>query len=354
MRTIWIIVYLFTICCSLAYAADTPTFTITDGILGPCKIKLAVPAKWNGQLLLLAHGRVADAMPLSADFSADSPLITGLLKDGWLIAATSYRRNGYIIDDAVADMEGLRQHVIEKYGQPKRVFLEGGSMGGDIVVLLAERYPDHYAGALSAGAALAFAPKKYTFAPTIPILFLCTPDEIADKREYVAKAKAAPVPPVLWSVKREGHCRFNEQEEQAAFRGLLAFADSGKAETEKDITVELPPPPSTALFENGAATAAIKKIYQPSGSLFTAFVKADFDKLGIKRGTRFTLTSGEKTVAVLYGNNYSDVPTGGWIAFVQEDGYLRIARNWASANEILGCKEGESLTIIPAREKQDK
>ena len=243
MRKIWIIVYLLILCCAIAYAAETPEVTISESTLGPCKIKLAVPTKWNGQLLLLAHGRMADNMPLSADFSVDSLLNASLLKEGWLIAATSYRRNGYIIDDAVADMEQLRQYIIEKYGQPKRIFLEGGSMGGDIVVLLAERYPGNYSGVLSAGAALVFAPQKYTFAPVVPILFLCTPDEIADKREYVAKAKDAPVPPVLWYVTREGHCRFNDQEEQVAFRGLLAFVEKGKSETEKDITIETPPRP---------------------------------------------------------------------------------------------------------------
>ena len=78
----------------------------------------------------------------------------------------------------------------------------------------------------------------------------------------------------------------------------------------------------------------------PAGSLATAFVKADFDKLDIKRGTRFSLTAGEKTVSVLYGNNYNDVPNGDWIAFIQEDGYLRIARNWRVPMKFWGVKMG--------------
>ncbi|HEY3377162.1 MAG TPA: SAM hydroxide adenosyltransferase [Armatimonadota bacterium] len=327
------------------YAADTTAVTVSEGVLGPCLIKLAVPAKWNGQLLLIAHGMRGDKEPLSADFSTETLLFKTLLQDGWLIASTSYRRNGYIIDDALEDIDLLRKHVIATYGQPKRILLVGGSMGGDIVVLLAERHPDQYAGALSEGAALVFAPKKYTFAPSVPILFLCTPDEIADKRDYIAKAKATPLCPVLWYVKREGHCRFNDQEELAAFRGLLSFADSGKCNTEKDITVEVPPPPSTAIFADGAAKANISKIYANSGSLDTALVKADFDKLGIKRGTRFNLTCQQTTVSVLYGVSYSDVPTGDWIAFVMTDGYVRIARNWANANEVLKGKVGDAFTI---------
>ncbi len=284
---------------------------------------------------------------MSADFSTESLLYKTLLQDGWLIASTSYRRNGYIIDDAVEDMELLRQHVIAVYGEPKRIFLEGVSMGGDIVVLLAEKHQEQYAGVLSCGAALVFAPKKYSFAPALPVLFLCTQDEIADKREYVASAKGAPVCPVLWFVKRDGHCRFNDQEELAAFRGLLAFADTGKCDTEKDITIEVPPPPSTAVFANGAAGATIVKISTDAGSLDTAFVKADFDRLGIKPGAHFNLTYQNKTVSVLFGVSYSDVPDGDWIAFVKADGWVRIARNWANANEILGSKVGDTLTITP-------
>ncbi len=50
-----ILFFLFIGCLTLNCLAEAPAFTVTEGVLGACKIKLAVPVKWNGQVLLLAH-----------------------------------------------------------------------------------------------------------------------------------------------------------------------------------------------------------------------------------------------------------------------------------------------------------
>jgi pimeloyl-ACP methyl ester carboxylesterase len=56
--------------------------------------------------------------------------------------------------DAIIDINNLRAYVTEKYGEPKFSVLEGESMGGHIVCLVAERHSELYQGVFSVGAAL--------------------------------------------------------------------------------------------------------------------------------------------------------------------------------------------------------
>ena len=72
---------------------------------------------------------------------------------------------------------------------------------------------------------------------------------------------------------------------------------------------------------------------------------ADFQKLNIKKGDRFTVQFGDKKARVLLGTTFGDVPKGEWIAFFKEDGLLKIARNFDIAVKILGCKEGDMVFI---------
>lgn len=67
-----------------------------------------------------------------------------MLKDGWLVAMTSYRRNGRVVRDAMEDVNQLRQYIVDNWGAPTLCLLEGRSMGGCIATCLAENYPHLY------------------------------------------------------------------------------------------------------------------------------------------------------------------------------------------------------------------
>ena len=41
-----------------------------------------------------------------------------LLNEGWMVATTSYRRNGIIIADAIDDLDALRAFIADTYGEP--------------------------------------------------------------------------------------------------------------------------------------------------------------------------------------------------------------------------------------------
>ncbi len=64
-----------------------------------------------------------------------------LLEAGWIVAMTSYRKEGLVIREAIDDLISLREYIAEKYGSLKTVLLEGESMGGAIVTHINELNP---------------------------------------------------------------------------------------------------------------------------------------------------------------------------------------------------------------------
>ena len=85
---------------------------LVTGEIHGAKFTIAAPEKWNGRLLLLAHGFRPDAAPLLADLDTDDAQFAALLREGWIIASTSYRRNGLIIRDAIVDYLAVRDELL--------------------------------------------------------------------------------------------------------------------------------------------------------------------------------------------------------------------------------------------------
>ena len=155
-----------------------PAFTLERGEIEGALFTLARPMFWNNRVLLLAHGYRAEDRPLVADLSPEQLAYRTLLEEGWMVAKTSYRRNGVIIKDALADLDALRAHIEKTYGPPERVIIEGESMGGLIATLMAERDPGDpapYAGAVAIGASLELRENGgslgLSLTPKIPLLF---------------------------------------------------------------------------------------------------------------------------------------------------------------------------------------
>ena len=236
MKTIYRSTLVQGVCCFLliggllAPAAEAVKFRTEAGQLQQSKFVIAIPESWNGKLLLLAHGYRPENAPLSADFRTESPTYQHLLADGWMIASTSYRRNGAIVVDAVADIELLRQHIVQTYGTPERVLVQGSSMGGAIVTLIAETAPEGYDGLLALGAALqvrdAEQPHEWSYTPRLPLLFVSNQSEVEGPQAYIQKAVKAPTVPVFWSVARDGHVNLREIERETALRALDAYLDN--------------------------------------------------------------------------------------------------------------------------------
>ena len=335
---------------------------VDDATPGGARCRLAVPKTWNGQLLIIAHGYIPAGRPLYAGFDPADPVYRLLLADGWLVAATSYRRNGFLFREAAADVEELRALVAARQGRaPDAVFVEGTSMGGFVAALLAENPPHpSYRGALGLGAALEIKPPPgvevpaLTGRPRFPLLFLSNRDEAASPREYARRTSGTvSSPPVaVWTVARDGHVNLNRQEVFAALAALRDGVKTGKTmEPTRDGTVPAPPAPQTVNFapDGHAAAGKVIAVDPAFGNLTVDFRPADFARLGLKKGDtailRFGDTAAGPELRVLLGTTFGDVKEGAWVCFPTADGYTLVCRNFADAAGSAGATVGSAVTV---------
>ena len=160
----------------------------------------------------------------------------------------------------------------------------------------------------------------------------------------MTKSSKAPVVPAVWSIDRDGHVNIGHEEWLVAIDGLLQFIRTGEIENGKDNTIKSAVKSKAAFTADGALTN-VTSINASFGNLETEFTNEDLDALDIKRRSSFWVTFNEKTFKVFYGTTYSDVPQGDWVAFITAEATLRIARNYDSAAQALGCKVGDTIMI---------
>jgi len=321
--------------------AETKIFR-TD--LQGSKIFIAEPETWNHQVLILAHGYREPHSPLTAAFEYGNNFFRTLVNKGWIVASTSYRMNGIAYREGLEDVQILKDFVIKKYGKPDKIFLHGESMGGSIVITLSERHHQDYAGTLCVDPAMR-EQLNFTYKPMIPILFLSNLNEADQVKGYLDRLDKKAVRSARWIVKRTGHLNINPLEHLEAFTALVDYAAGKPIAMTKDFLIIPQDKPSAALFKDNGLFSKITRVHPKYGNLDTQIIPADFKKLDIKKGDRFTVQFGDKKVRVLLGTTFGDVPHGEWIAFFKEDGLLKIARNFDSAVKILGCKEGDMIFI---------
>ncbi|MDX1460935.1 MAG: SAM hydroxide adenosyltransferase [Xanthomonadales bacterium] len=328
--------------------ADTLALRTEEGNIKGALYRLAWPEHWNGKLLLFAHGLRPFDEPLRAPLDPARPVYREMIERGWMVGATSYRRNGIIIGDAIDDLRRLRQHISERFGQPRQVLLMGDSMGGIIGTLIAERHADEFDAVLASGAALDLdrldGPWGLNYHPKAPIVFLTNRSEIEAPARYVQRASEAPAPPALWRVERDGHVNVNDDERLAAIDALLDYLETGALDRERDGTIALESA-SSAIEGNKGLGGTISGITSGHGNIFTSFVPEDLAKLGIEVGDRFMLTVNDQSISVRLGTDYRDVALGEWIGILRAEGFLMLARNRENACRTLNCSTGDRVQI---------
>jgi pimeloyl-ACP methyl ester carboxylesterase len=122
-----------------------------SGDLDGAPYRLVVPAHWNGTLLVFAHGYRAagpdeDRTVLIAPTNADTAL---LMADGYALAGTAYRSNGWALDVAIDDLAAVAHVFTANVAQPRHTLAWGESMGGLVVTAAMEAHPDTFDGAVS-------------------------------------------------------------------------------------------------------------------------------------------------------------------------------------------------------------
>jgi len=115
------------------------------GVHNNAGYRIEVPANWNGELVLWAHGYRGNGLELTVD---DHPLRPLLLAYGFAWAASSYSKNAYDPAQGAKDTHALGQFFNGKFGRPSRTYITGASMGGHVTAVVAEQWPNSYAGAM--------------------------------------------------------------------------------------------------------------------------------------------------------------------------------------------------------------
>lgn len=135
---------------TVADAGGLRTFT---GEIDSATYRVAVPADWNGTLLLYSHGGYtphflppADQLPMS-----NRPETAAwLLEHGHAMAASNFSTPYYwAVHEAMTDQLALLDWFERHIGSPRHTVSTGSSLGGLTAILLAERDPDRFDGVLA-------------------------------------------------------------------------------------------------------------------------------------------------------------------------------------------------------------
>jgi hypothetical protein len=147
-----------------AAGAAAATF---EGEHSGANYKIVVPDAWNGTLVVLAHGyrdkadhagEVDNRSAMDAGFTA---IANGLAAQGYAVAATSYRDNGWAVKESIHDITALRALFNGLVGKPETALLMGLSLGSFVTATLAEQRGGLFDGYLPGCGVLAGAPRAW-------------------------------------------------------------------------------------------------------------------------------------------------------------------------------------------------
>jgi pimeloyl-ACP methyl ester carboxylesterase len=118
-----------------------------QGQIGPGALySVSIPANWNGDLVVFAHGWMFPSDPVA--LPDIGPFRDGIHARGYGLALSSFSENGFAVRDGVLRTRQVRDLFISNFGQPRRTYLSSGSMGAQVIMRLAQENPQHYDGVL--------------------------------------------------------------------------------------------------------------------------------------------------------------------------------------------------------------
>jgi hypothetical protein len=123
-----------------------PLSRVHAGIDGGAAWRVEVPNRWNGDLVLHAHGFRGSGTTVWVD---NPSLRAHFVARGFAWAASSYETNGYDVGQGVRDTReliDLFRRVI--HHRPDEVLITGLSMGGHVTAVAIEHYRNTFAGAM--------------------------------------------------------------------------------------------------------------------------------------------------------------------------------------------------------------
>ncbi len=119
---------------------QTTGSTVYEGVLVTGALyKIWMPEDWNGELVVFAHGYVSPFEPVDIPESqftlSDGTYLPDIVTDmGYALATTSYRANGFVVQEGIIDLVELVFKFKEMFPDPEHTYLVGGSEGGLITI----------------------------------------------------------------------------------------------------------------------------------------------------------------------------------------------------------------------------
>lgn len=126
---------------------------ILNGKLDGRAFALAIPAGWKGDALLHAHGYTLPGMPEqiadnpTSKLSGGGGIMSVAYDDGLAAGASAYDKSGMAVEAGAKAILRLRE-LVKALGA-HRVYVNGSSMGGNIVMTLVETQPGAFDGAIA-------------------------------------------------------------------------------------------------------------------------------------------------------------------------------------------------------------
>ncbi len=140
-------------------------------------VLVAQPLEWNGRLVVHAHGGPRLDAPRSGDSAQDLERYAAIVRAGYAWVGSTYRRGGYGVRMAAADVERSRRLFLKHFAKPRRVLLHGQSWGGNIAAKLAELHAldskgrPRYDAVLTTNGVLMGGTKAYGFRADLRVIW---------------------------------------------------------------------------------------------------------------------------------------------------------------------------------------
>ncbi len=141
---------------ALAFGAQQVGPVDVSGEINGAPYRIVVPATWNGTLLVYGHGyrdkadHPGELDNRAADIAPNSALATALLAQGYALAGSAYKDNGWAVEEGTHDLKDLTVYFRDNVAAPDRTILWAFSMGTVIGFDSMERFGGIYDGALCA------------------------------------------------------------------------------------------------------------------------------------------------------------------------------------------------------------
>lgn len=151
---------------------------------------IAIPADWNGVLVVHSHGGPRTQAPEINDEADDLQRFSVMVREGYAWAGSTYRRGGYGVRMAAEDTDILRRIFWARFGKPKYTIVHGQSWGGNVAAKVSELYAvdgdghRNYDGVLLSAGLVAGGTRGYVFRSDLRAVyqFYChnhpRPDEV--------------------------------------------------------------------------------------------------------------------------------------------------------------------------------